>query len=42
VHGHTHSPFDYQVGATRIVCNPKGYSGENPNFDPALTIGFDQ
>jgi predicted phosphodiesterase len=24
-HGHTHSPFDYMVGTTRIVCNPRGY-----------------
>lgn len=25
VHGHTHDPFDYGVGGTRIVCNPRGY-----------------
>jgi len=24
-HGHTHEPFDYMIGATRIVCNPRGY-----------------
>jgi predicted phosphodiesterase len=24
-HGHTHEPFDYQVGQTRILCNPRGY-----------------
>ena len=24
-HGHTHDPFDYLVGSTRIVCNPRGY-----------------
>lgn len=24
-HGHTHSPFDYMVGDTRVVCNPRGY-----------------
>lgn len=26
-HGHTHEPFDYMVGDTRIVCNPRGYIG---------------
>lgn len=26
-HGHTHEPFDYEVGETRIVCNPRGYIG---------------
>ena len=24
-HGHTHEDFDYVVGSTRIVCNPRGY-----------------
>lgn len=24
-HGHTHDKFDYMVGDTRIVCNPRGY-----------------
>ncbi|NTF17928.1 metallophosphoesterase [Agrobacterium rubi] len=33
IHGHVHSSFDYNVGATRIVCNPKGYRLENPDFD---------
>jgi Icc-related predicted phosphoesterase len=39
-HGHTHHPFDYVIGETRIVCNPRGYesdgyseqSGWNPNI----------
>lgn len=26
-HGHTHEPFDYNIGMTRIVCNPRGYIG---------------
>jgi Icc-related predicted phosphoesterase len=31
-HGHTHHAFDYMVGSTRIVCNPRGYFGyEDPN-----------
>lgn len=24
-HGHTHEPFDYMLGSTRVVCNPRGY-----------------
>lgn len=26
-HGHTHEEFDYMIGETRIVCNPRGYIG---------------
>lgn len=26
-HGHTHDSFDYMVGETRVVCNPRGYIG---------------
>jgi predicted phosphodiesterase len=26
-HGHTHEVFDYMIGDTRIVCNPRGYHG---------------
>lgn len=29
-HGHTHEDFDYMIGATRIVCNPRGYIGYEP------------
>ena len=28
-HGHTHVPFDYILGETRIVCEPFGYYNEN-------------
>jgi predicted phosphodiesterase len=39
-HGHTHFPFDYKIGETRVVCNPRGYendgyseqTGWNPNI----------
>ena len=24
-HGHTHDKFDYMIGSTRIICNPRGY-----------------
>jgi hypothetical protein len=26
-HGHTHHVFDYMLGSTRILCNPRGYVG---------------
>lgn len=32
-HGHTHMPFDYMIGETRIVCNPRGYSGHDVQAD---------
>jgi len=42
IHGHTHDSFDYRVGATRVVCNPRGYMlddvAENAHFDPALVL----
>ena len=27
-HGHMHDPLDYMIGDTRVVCNPRGYVGE--------------
>lgn len=30
VSGHTHSPFDYQMGDTRVVINPCGYLQKTP------------
>lgn len=30
-HGHTHDCFDYMLGSTRIVCNPRGYEGYEPD-----------
>ena len=26
-HGHTHERYDYLIGETRIICNPRGYIG---------------
>lgn len=26
-HGHTHERYDYMIGNTRVVCNPRGYIG---------------
>ena len=40
VHGHTHEPFDYELFGTRVVCNPRGYPGEQDRigFRPDLTV----
>lgn len=43
IHGHVHDSFDYVVGATRVVVNPRGYardaySQENKAFNPCLTV----
>ena len=41
-HGHTHHPFDYVIGETRIVCNPRGYENdsysEDTGWDPEKVI----
>lgn len=43
IHGHIHDSLDYQVGMTRVLCNPRGYvppSGEPMNelFQPDLVV----
>jgi DNA repair exonuclease SbcCD nuclease subunit len=40
LHGHMHDSFDYRIGRTRVICNPRGYFPFelNPGFDPALVI----
>ena len=40
IHGHTHASFDYSIGETRIVCNPRGYfpHSVNQRFNPACLI----
>lgn len=41
-HGHTHHPFDYMIGETRIVCNPRGYESdgycEDTGYNPEIVI----
>lgn len=39
-HGHTHDCFDYMIGSTRIVCNPRGYVGyeDDTGFNPNLVL----
>ncbi|GAB4311424.1 MAG: metallophosphoesterase [Promethearchaeota archaeon] len=45
IHGHSHVACDHVVGATRVLCNPRGYAGlEAPSFtgfDPALSVDLD-
>lgn len=36
-HGHTHARNEAIVSGVRVVCNPRGYPGENPAWKP-LTI----
>jgi Icc-related predicted phosphoesterase len=40
IHGHTHVSCDYELFATRVVCNPRGYPGENrrPEFKDDLVV----
>ena len=40
IHGHTHDSFDYHIGSTRVICNPRGYKGSDLNaaFNPDLVI----
>ena len=42
-HGHTHHPFDYVIGETRVVCNPRGYEqpygySEFTGWDPEKVV----
>jgi len=37
-HGHTHTPFDYNIGNCRVICNPHGYPGQNTGYLPDLYI----
>jgi len=41
-HGHTHHFFDYMIGDTRVVCNPRGYESysgkEHTGWNPDLII----
>ncbi|MEO8935835.1 MAG: metallophosphoesterase [Burkholderiaceae bacterium] len=42
LHGHVHDSFDYRIGNTRVVANPRGYAPkgvvENQAFDASLII----
>lgn len=40
IHGHTHDSFDYRIGRTRIICNPRGYvpEADNPEFEAGMVV----
>ena len=39
IHGHIHTPCQYKIGETEIICNPHGYLDERDNgFDKELII----
>ena len=33
LHGHTHHNFNYWIGETRVICNPRGYIGYEDSAD---------
>lgn len=37
-HGHTHDRYDYMIGDTRIVCNPRGYPRERSGWNPNIVL----
>ena len=40
-HGHTHSAAEEIVEGVRIICNPRGYPGENPDWKPkSVTVTY--
>ena len=40
IHGHTHDSFDYRIDGTRVICNPRGYSKDGVNENPAFDSNF--
>jgi predicted phosphodiesterase len=43
-HGHTHDLFDYMIGSTRVICNPRGYvqyERGNNDEEPYLPYVFE-
>jgi predicted phosphohydrolase len=38
VHGHTHGCIEYTHNGTKVICNPRGYPGENFYFNPDTFI----
>lgn len=41
LHGHTHTPCDYFLGETRVLCNPYGYPRELYATDPYPQVVVD-
>lgn len=40
-HGHVHQSYDYMIGSTRILCNPRGYAGTEPRADTWRLVTVD-
>ena len=40
-HGHTHDVFDYMIGSTRIICNPRGYDAYEDRADKFELLFFE-
>jgi DNA repair exonuclease SbcCD nuclease subunit len=39
IHGHIHTPIKYEIGSTKVICNPHGYMNEPYNgFENNLII----
>ncbi|MCP1621519.1 metallophosphoesterase [Pseudomonas nitroreducens] len=38
LHGHVHTAVDYELRGTRVVCNPRGYPGEQTGWSPYKLI----
>jgi len=38
VHGHNHQTVDYNIGSTRVVCNPLGYPDEDSGYNSKLIV----
>ncbi len=42
LHGHIHTPVRYTFEGCQVICNPRGYPGEESrDFDPGLIIELD-
>ena len=39
IHGHTHTSFNYFIGKTNIICNPRGYHTESGQY---LNLDFNE
>ena len=33
IHGHMHDACEYMIGKTTVICNPRGYPGQNRGWD---------
>lgn len=40
IHGHTHYTCDYEKLGTRVVSNPRGYPGEDTDYNPSFLVSL--